>query len=264
MPRILFIDNDAEFTGVFQRRFIASGFEFEVATSLKEALQKISDGAFDITLLEIAIQGEEDGLEILKALRTNPLCDPDSRIIVFSDSTDRDIHKQALDLRVNGFLTKLDYHPQRLVGEINRFLHQFSEQRKNRERLKNGGVPIPKNKKILLVEDEDVFIDMFGKRLRFEGYEVDVAMNGIMGFEKAIATKYDLVITDMVMSGLNGKELIDKLKADERTKDTPVFLFSASVGEDVLNQIRCEGTKCFMKTHLLPSELALEVNKFLD
>lgn len=262
MAKILFIESDSVFSDIYQRKFVSSGFEFEIAASKTEALQKVLDSKFDIILLDLVLQ-EESGMDILKELRTNPLCDPKLKIVIFSGPIDRTVHKQALDFGVRGFLAKLDYPPARLVDEMNRFLHQFEEQRKNEERFRNGG-PIPKNKKVLLVENEDVFIDMFGKRLRDEGYEVEIAINGNEGFSKAAAGTYDLIITDMIMPGLDGKGLIKRLKNDDQTKNIPIFLFSASVGNDVLDGIRRDGIRCFMKTHITPSELVREVNAFLE
>lgn len=262
MAKILLVDSDLVFPFMYQKKFVSSGFDFEVAASGKEALKKVATTPFDIIFIELSLQGES-GLDVIKDLRANPEYGAELKIIVLSDSTDRDIHKRAIELRVNGFLAKLDYPPARLVDETQRFLYQFEEQRKNSLRFANGGVPVPKNKRVLLVEDEAVFVDMFGKRLRDEGYDLDIAMNGSDGFKQATSHTYDLIITDMIMSGINGKELIDRLKADERTKDTPVFLFSASVGQDVLDSIRCEGVQCFMKTRITPSDLVREVNKFL-
>jgi CheY-like chemotaxis protein len=262
MPKILFIEGDSTLANIYQKPFLSAGFEFDIVSSGKEALQKISESEFDVVLLEIELP-EENGLNILKELRSNPAYSDDLKVIIFSNSSDRNLHKQAIDFGVNGFIVKLDYAPMRLVGEVSRFLHQFSEQRKNAKLFQNGGVPESKNKKILLVEDEDVFVDMFGKRLRDEGYALDIARNGNEGFAKASANAYDLIITDMVMAGMNGKELIDRLKEDDKTKNTPIFLFSASVSEDTLNDIRCDGIRCFMKTHITPSELVREVNTFL-
>lgn len=263
MAKMLLVDSDTVFPFMYQTKFVSSGIDFEIAASGKDAFEKIAATKFDIILVELSLQGES-GLDVLRELRTNPAYDPKLKLIVFSDSTDREIHAQALDLGVNGFVTKLDYPPARLVDEMKRFLYQFEEQLKNAERFRNGGIPIPKNKKVLLVEDEAVFVDMFGKRLRDEGYDLDIAMNGNDGFTRASTHAYDLVITDMIMSGMTGKELIQKLRGDDRTKHIPIFLFSASVDSDVLDGIRCEDIHCFMKTHITPSELVREVNKFLE
>ena len=264
MAKILFIESDLELAQIYQKKFIASGFEFEITSSKDEALQKIAHSKFDVILLEIALQ-EMTGMDILKEIRMNHhVYDADLKVIVFSDSTDRELHRQAVSFGVNGFIVKVDYAPARLVDEVNHFLHQFEEQVKNEALFRNGGVPISKHKRILLVENEEVFIDMFGKRLRDEGYDVDIARNGTEGFEKASTGIYVLMITDMVMSGLNGKELIAKLKENNHTKDLPVFLFSASVDEAELEKMRQQGAKCFMKTHITPSELVQEVNSFLE
>lgn len=263
MAKILFIENDLELAHAYQKKFIATGFEFEIASSKDDALQKIASSKFDVILLEIALP-EMMGMAILKELRTNHhVYDADLKVIIFSDSTDRELHRQAMTFGVNGFIVKLDYAPARLVDEVNRFLHQFEEQVKNETLFRNGGVPVSKHKNILLVENEEVFIDMFGKRLRDEGYDVDIARNGTEGFEKASTGNYALMITDMVMAGLNGKELIAKLKGENHTKNLPVFLFSASVDDTALEEMRQQGAKCFMKTHITPSELVREVNDFL-
>lgn len=263
MAKILFIESDLELAQIYQKKFTASGFEFEITSSQDDALQKIAHSKFDVILLEIALQGMV-GLSILKEIRTNHhVYDADLKVIIFSDSTDRELHHQAISFGVNGFIVKLDYAPARLVDEVNHFLLQFEEQAKNETLFRNGGIPVSKNKRVLLVENEEVFIDMFGKRLRDDGYDVDIARNGTEGFEKASMGSYSLIITDMVMAGLNGKELIAKLKEDSRTKNLPVFLFSASVDDAALEAMRKQGAKCFMKTHITPSELVREVNDFL-
>lgn len=263
MPKILLAEDDPMIADIYERKFLSSGFEIAIASTGKEVLRKASESAFDLILLDLVLP-EMEGMDVLKELRTDPSYDAELKIIIFSNLNDRDIRQKAVELGANGFITKAEYSPSRLVDEVGKFLYQFEEQKKNADRIQNGIVP--KNKRILLVEDEDVFADMFGKRLRDEGYEVEIAFNGADGFKKASESEsaFDLIITDMVMPGLNGQELIRKLKEDEKTKSVPVFLFSASVEDSVLNGAQCDGAdKCFKKTHITPSELTREVNKFL-
>jgi len=261
MAKILYIDSDAELSAMYQKKFVASGLECEVALSKTVALQRILEIPFDVILLEISMQDGE-GMQILQELRTHRVYDVNLKIIIFTDASDRELMRRAVALGVNGFISKVDYAPARLADEVNRLLYQFEEQEKNATRFRNGGLPVAKNKRILFVENEPVFVDMFGKRLRDEGYAVDVATNGSDGFDKAIAEKYDLVISDIVMSGLDGRELFHKLKTDDRTRNIPVFLFSASVDKCILDELQQQGAKCFQKTHITPSELVREVNDF--
>lgn len=262
MAKILLIESDAFTSDVYQRTIISAGFECDVAVSGKEAFEKILQTKYDLVFLEFELH-EEKGLDVLRELRTNPAYDTGLKVVMLSFVTDRNMQKEAVTLSISGLLLKSDYPPMKIASEIQRYLHRFEEQVKNEERIRNGG-PVPKNQKVLLVENEDVFIDMFGKRLRDEGYEVDIAINGHEGFEKASITQYHLIITDMIMPGMNGAELIEKLTNDDRTKKTPIFIFSASVTNKVLDEFRRKGIRCYLKTHLSPSELVREVNAFLE
>ena len=107
MAKLLFIENDRAFDEMYQRKFVASGFDFEIAASKVDALQKISDVKFDVILLEIALE-DNAGLDILKELRVNHhIYGTHLKVIIFSDSSDRDLHMQATALGVNGFIAKL-------------------------------------------------------------------------------------------------------------------------------------------------------------
>jgi two-component system, OmpR family, alkaline phosphatase synthesis response regulator PhoP len=63
------------------------------------------------------------------------------------------------------------------------------------------------NQNILLVEDEEALRMALSDRLRSEGYEVDVAGDGITGFHKATSSPFDLVILDIMLPGRNGLDL---------------------------------------------------------
>jgi two-component system alkaline phosphatase synthesis response regulator PhoP len=63
------------------------------------------------------------------------------------------------------------------------------------------------NQNILLVEDEEALRMALSDRLRSEGYEVDVAGDGITGFHKVTSNPFDLVILDIMLPGRNGLDL---------------------------------------------------------
>jgi DNA-binding response OmpR family regulator len=265
MPRILLVEDDPMISEIYERKFSSAGFEVVTAMSGKEVLQKALQQSFDLVLLDMVLP-EMSGMEVLAELRKNGAYDPNLKVIIFSNLSEQEDRKKALDLGANGFIPKTEYTPSRLVEEVQRFLRQFSEQRKNLERAANpvSASDASSRKKILLIEDEAVFSDMFGKRLEDEGYEVVCAFDGVSGLKTALERPFDLIITDMMLPGMNGHEIIVRLKAEESTKNVPVFLFSASVSVEELGQAECEGAdRCFMKTRITPSELAAEATKVL-
>jgi two-component system NtrC family sensor kinase len=84
--------------------------------------------------------------------------------------------------------------------------------------------------RILVVDDEDNLRDVLVEVLKRDGHEVDSALDGDEGLQRAEAHRYDLVVTDLRMPNLEGPELYRAIR--ERYADTPPrFIFmSANTG----------------------------------
>jgi len=98
-----------------------------------------------------------------------------------------------------------------------------------------GKETIPKNKYILVVDDSDVERRFYCKALERAGYDVGFACNGISAIKEMEVRHPDLVISDLVMPGMNGKEFCQTIKNTERLEKIP-FMFltgSAAPGEVV-------------------------------
>ncbi len=81
--------------------------------------------------------------------------------------------------------------------------------------------------KILLVEDNELNRDMLSRRLSRKGYEVAVAADGRQGVDAALAGAFDLILMDMSLPEIDGWEATRMLKADPRTRDTPIIALTA-------------------------------------
>ena len=82
-------------------------------------------------------------------------------------------------------------------------------------------------KKILVVDDNTVNVELLTERLTLEGYEVDSAPDGVEGLKKILLNKPDLILLDIMMPRMDGYELCRMLKANEETRCTPVVIISA-------------------------------------
>jgi two-component system copper resistance phosphate regulon response regulator CusR len=79
--------------------------------------------------------------------------------------------------------------------------------------------------RILLVEDERKVAEMVSRGLKAERYAVDVAENGGAGWAMAEATKYDLVILDLGLPGMDGSEVLRRIRAHDLR--TPILVLTA-------------------------------------
>jgi|APCry1669193181_1035450.scaffolds.fasta_scaffold04437_6 two-component system OmpR family response regulator len=78
--------------------------------------------------------------------------------------------------------------------------------------------------RLLIVEDEPDLLASLAQALREEGYAVDTADNGEDGLFNAEGTDYDAIILDVMLPGLDGWEVLKRLR---RTKQTPVLMLTA-------------------------------------
>lgn len=82
-------------------------------------------------------------------------------------------------------------------------------------------------KKILVVDDEPDFAAIVQRNLEKEGFEVDVAYDGVEGMEKVASNPPDAIVLDVMMPEKDGYEMCAELKADEKYADIPVVMLTA-------------------------------------
>lgn len=80
-------------------------------------------------------------------------------------------------------------------------------------------------KKILIIEDEPDMIKGLRDNLEFEDYQVDSAMDGNEGLDKALNNYYDLILLDIMLPGISGFDICRSIR--DKGVDTPVIIISA-------------------------------------
>ncbi len=81
--------------------------------------------------------------------------------------------------------------------------------------------------RLLLVDDDPRLRDLTGRRLASEGYEVEMAVDGEDGWEKAQARAPDIVVSDIVMPRLDGLGLLDRMRRHPRLRECYIILLTA-------------------------------------
>jgi DNA-binding response OmpR family regulator len=277
MAKILIVEDDPFISEIYEKKFIEAGFETKVATNGKDVLALSKKEAYDVILLDMVLP-EMSGMEVLKELKKSNY-PSQAKVIIFSNLSERETQDEAFKAGADGFIPKTQFSPSDLVKEIQRLIGDFTEQEKNEVRQNgnhhqalpaSGSTNIEvsgsgEKGKILFIEDEEVFLEMFGKKLEDEGYEVEYARNGAWGLKEALKKDFDLILLDMVMPAMSGEELVSQLQLDEKTKNIPVLILSASTDDFGFKKVLDMGVKeCLVKTQIVPSDLVKKVNEILN
>ena len=117
-------------------------------------------------------------------------------------------------------------------------------------------------KKILLIEDEEIMIDLLHRKLTKEGYDVSVARDGVEGLEKMREIKPDIVLLDIVMPKKGGFEVMEDMGKEKELKAIPVIIISNSGQPVEIGRAKKLGAKDWLiKTEFDPQEVIDKVVK---
>ena len=122
-----------------------------------------------------------------------------------------------------------------------------------------------KMKCILCVEDEPEMIDLMRLILGRRGFEVKGANGGIEGLKIIHENKPDLILLDLMMPDMDGWEVYQQLKADEKTKDIPVIVVTAKAQSiDKVLGLHIAKVDDYIAKPFSPQELLNSVEKVLQ
>lgn len=121
-----------------------------------------------------------------------------------------------------------------------------------------------KNRKILLVEDDLFVSEIYHKKLVSEGFDVIMAENGIEAMKKIKKEVPDLILLDLMMPYMSGKDVMRELKKNDQWKEIPViFLTNISEKDDIEPEVLRQADKYLIKSHFTPGEVAQKIKSLL-
>ena len=120
------------------------------------------------------------------------------------------------------------------------------------------------DEKILVVEDDEMVRRFVVRALREAGYDVRSAPSGdsVLDVLRVEAPELDLVLTDVVMPGINGQELAERLSLTH--PGTPVLFMSGYVDDVILTEVFEDDPTRLLKKPFTTAQLRVSVRKILD
>lgn len=122
-----------------------------------------------------------------------------------------------------------------------------------------------KDIKILIIEDDLFLLGMYATKFELEKLKVFTADEGEKGLRLAEKEIPSIILLDIMLPGMDGFEVLKKLKANDKTKDIPVILLTnLSQKSEVEKGLELGANDYLIKAHFMPSEVVDKIKKVLD
>jgi len=235
---VLVIEDEIEPRLLYEKYLRGTGFQPVTARSLREAraiLETLRPGAI---ILDIMLRGEE-GWSLLPELKSNPAT-RDLPVLVITNVDDR---VKAMSLGADAFAHK-PVERRWLLDHLHRF----------------AGSSL--TRKVVLIDDEEVSRYLLRQLFPTPPCQVMEAANGMEGLKLAREELPQLILLDLLMPELGGLDVLERLRADQRTKEIPVIVSSSSrIDNDERSRIEGYGAGFLPKYRLTDGTAAGELRR---
>lgn len=117
---------------------------------------------------------------------------------------------------------------------------------------------------ILLIDDDTEFVRILSRQLEHWGYQVLTAENGERGLNAASEHPPDLILLDILMPKMKGREVCAHLKANQKTAKIPVFFLSALEMAEHIKAGLAMGAEDYVVKPYQPEDLRKRIEACLD
>jgi excisionase family DNA binding protein len=117
--------------------------------------------------------------------------------------------------------------------------------------MKDNGIPTDAlesgKRKVLLVDDDNELVELMTKVLEEDGrFEVRIASNGFDAGMMVKEYRPDLIVLDVMLPDINGKEVCHRVRADSTLEDVRILCISGMIEEDKIQELRLSGADDFL------------------
>jgi CheY-like chemotaxis protein len=118
--------------------------------------------------------------------------------------------------------------------------------------------------RVLLIEDEKEVAELYKLKLSLDGYEVSTAASGQEGLNKAFKERPELIFLDIKMPGMDGFEVLKKIRSSAKTKETPVVILSNFDEQDLIEKgLSLGANEYLIKSQFTPEDISGKVKDWV-
>lgn len=216
--KILIITGDGSFGERLVDVIRKGGYEANLVKNGIEGVKTMYNTLPHLVLLDVIVPGTE-GYEILIEKSKEPML---AKIPVFFMSTQGiPINMRRVpEGSVAEFILALHGQPDYILEKINRY---FGNEQDKNQIQKSGAAGA---KKILWVEDDKLIGTILSKKFISSGFDLIHTKNGDEVFERLKHTIPDIIILDLILPGMDGFDILEKIRSNNEFKKVPILVLS--------------------------------------
>ncbi|MDO8604070.1 MAG: response regulator [bacterium] len=282
--RIIIVEDDAILRDVLSEKLEKNGYIVDKAEDGVIAMEKIRAKRPDCVLLDI-LMPRKGGIEVLEdlfadaELRTIP-------VIIISNSGQPLEIKRAQELGAREFLIKAVFDPNEVLEKVEHVLSGGGmappgEWGIRAQNIKSTGVtkeimndekkisetPAPSTGEkifILVIEDDKFLRELLVRKLSGEGFDVQNAIDAQAAFTILSERKPKIILCDLILPGVDGFEILKRIKNEPKTADIPVVILSNLGQKEDFDKAMTLGAKDFMvKANFTLDEIVTKVRSIV-
>jgi DNA-binding response OmpR family regulator len=268
MKKILIIEDDTFLGDILFQKLIREGYQVVLVEDGKIGFEKIKSFGPDLILLDIALP-HMNGYEILEAKLKDPEISGIPVIVISNSGQEVEIN-HLISLGVKDYMIKTEFKPEEVLSKVREKLSEHekssdplfvSSETLSSEEISNINL---KGKKVLLVEDDKFLSEIIAHKLASTKCTLFSTQDGKKVLDIVSKEVPDIVVLDIILPGINGFEILQKIKSDPKIKNIPVIILSNLGQESDIKKCKDLGATIFMiKATVTPNEIVNEVEKIL-
>lgn len=119
-------------------------------------------------------------------------------------------------------------------------------------------------RKVLVVEDDELLRDLLVRKLTSEGFDTESCFDAPCLFDVLEKGKPAIILLDLILPGLDGFGVLERLKADDNLSDVPVLILSNLGQQEDIDRVMALGASGFMvKANFTLGEIVTRIRKVL-
>lgn len=270
--QIILIEDDATLATILMQKLEHEGFLVQHAVDGRSGIELVRKNPPDMVLLDIMMP-LMDGYQVLEELRkdANPRV-ANVPVIIVSNSGQPVEISRALQYGIKDYFVKASFDPDQVLTKIRKHLPGASPQTyPPQEPIDTGSAPAPAQSqsvpqenvlRILIIEDDKFLRDLEAAKLTKEGFIVSAAQDGEQGLAMAIAEKPQIILLDILLPGIDGFEVLTRLRADASFAQTKIIMLSNfGQREDIERAEKLGAVKFLIKANYTLDEIVEEVKQ---